>query len=513
MRVVFSALHSGYYRNLESVVAELARRGHQTYLGAERHESAIGGRLIIDRLAAASPLITHGISPRREKEALTLVSKVRLGIDYLRYLEPAYAATPALRQRAEVRTSKLVVSLANAVPGTSPRLRRQMRRLLDDVDRAFPPSPKVERFLDQHRPDVLLVTPLIGLVATSQIDLLRSAQARGIPTGVCVWSWDHLSSKAIIRDVPDRLFVWNGMQREEAIEMHGIPADRIVVTGAQNFDRWFERGPSRPRADFARHVGLPDEAPYVLWVCSALFPNSPPEAEFVLEWIAALRRSSDPRVRDLQVLIRPHPSRMTEWETADWRKVPGVALYGGNPIDDASRNDYFDSLHYSHAVVGLNTSAFIEAGIVGRPVMAILTEPFFANQEGTLHFRYLMHTAGGLLTVARSLDEHTAQLSSLLEDGPSRDLVLAQQRRFVEAFVRPHGLSVPATRVMTDAIESLAAEQSHPVPRRAGARGRMGLRLLRLLDRLPSTRRLLLDEREVHSKKRQADERRAASRS
>ena len=40
MRILFAALHNGYYRNLESVVEELARRGHEIYLGAEREDSA-----------------------------------------------------------------------------------------------------------------------------------------------------------------------------------------------------------------------------------------------------------------------------------------------------------------------------------------------------------------------------------------------------------------------------------------------------------------------------------------
>ena len=49
-----------------------------------------------------------------------------------------------------------------------------------------------------------------------------------------------------------------------------------------------------------------------------------------------------------------------------------VAVWGSSPVDAAGRDDYFDSLWHSTAVVGLNTSAFIEAGIVGRPVLTIL---------------------------------------------------------------------------------------------------------------------------------------------
>ena len=81
-----------------------------------------------------------------------------------------------------------------------------------------------------------------------QIDHLRAARALGRRTGVCVFSWDHLSSKALLRSVPDRVLLWNETQKQEAMRWHGMPADRIVVTGAQCYDQWFDRTPSRDRA-------------------------------------------------------------------------------------------------------------------------------------------------------------------------------------------------------------------------------------------------------------------------
>ena len=46
-------------------------------------------------------------------------------------------------------------------------------------------------------------------------------------------------------------------------------------------------------------------------------------------------------------------------------------------------------MYHASATVGLNTSAMIEAAIVGRPVHTILVPEFQHSQEGTLHFRYL----------------------------------------------------------------------------------------------------------------------------
>ena len=496
MRVLFAALHAGYYRNLDSVVEELASRGHDVHLGSERPESAAGGQQIVERLAAHHSRVTYGMTPGRETASLALASKVRLSIDYLRYLEAPYQSTPALWQRARERAPVGLIRLTRTAGGAGRVVRRGLRRVLDAVDRAQPPSPAIERFLDAQQPDVVLVTPLIGVVPSSQLDLLRSAQARRVPTGVCVWSWDHLSSKAIIRDLPDRLFVWNETQRREALDMHRVPPDRVVVTGAQCFDRWFDRSPSRNRSEFVRHVGLPDEGPYVTWVCSALFPGSPSEAEFVRRWVACLRASPDPAVRQVNIVVRPHPSRTADWNGVDWRAERGLTLWGGNPVDESSRSDYFDTLHHSAAVVGLNTSAFIEAGIVGRPVLAILPPEFTSNQEGTIHFRYLTAADGGLLTTARTLDEHAQQLGAMLAGPPAG--VLERQRRFVERFVRPQGWHVPATHVLADGIEALARMEPARARSHAGSlTGSLGLRALQAMDGSRWLGTWLLDEREA----------------
>jgi hypothetical protein len=267
---------------------------------------------------------------------------------------------------------------------------------------------------------------------------------------LCVWSWDHLSSKALIRESPDRVFVWNETQKREAVELHGIAPERVVVTGAQCFDIWFDREPARDRETFCRRVGFPADRPFILYVCSALFLGSPPEQAFVVEWIRRVRASSSPVLRSAPILVRPHPSRMRQWEGVDLTSFGDVALWGDRPLDGSSRADYFDSLYHSAAVVGLNTTAFIEAAITGRPVYTVLLPEFFENQMGTIHFRYLLEAGGGLLTVAPDFDEHLRQLADALAQPTT------MVRPFVREFVRPHGVSVTATPLFVRQVEAMA---------------------------------------------------------
>ena len=68
------------------------------------------------------------------------------------------------------------------------------------------------------------------------------------------------------------------------------------------------------------------------------------------------------------------------------------------------------------------------------------------------------------------------------------------------------GLTVSATSVMADAIESLAGAGPADTPRAVPASGRLGFATLRAYARMPAGRRMLLDERETKAKKRRADE-------
>jgi hypothetical protein len=440
---LFIARHFTYFRNFDSVIELLAARGHHVHLAADRDE-ALGGRELVDRLAARLPNVSVGFTPIHEFGRYTRVARaLRLGLDYLRYSDPRFESMPKIRQRAYERTPAFVLALAK-LP-----FRRATAWVLERIEEAVPRQHGVDDFIRTHRPDLLLVTPLIEL-GSPQLDYVRAAKRLGVRSALCVWSWDHLSSKALVRVLPDAVLVWNETQKAEAERFHGIAAGRVRVTGAQCFDRWFNRAPSRDRADFCRRAGLPDDKPFILYVCSALFRGSPSEAAFVREWVKGVRASGDPALAGMNILVRPHPQRMDEWTAGE--RLAGAALWGSNPIDEQSRADYFDSLYHSAGVVGLNTSALVEAAIVDRPVFTLLLPEFHENQEGTFHFHHLMTVGDGFLNTARSIDEHVRQLAAL-----ARGEAVKANRPFVERFIRPRGVDAAATPVFVETVESLAA--------------------------------------------------------
>jgi hypothetical protein len=297
-------------------------------------------------------------------------------------------------------------------------------------------------------------------------ETVKAAQHLAIPVAAAIGSWDHLTTKGLIKIVPDRIILWNELQAREATELHRVPRRRIVVTGAQAFDQWFDRRPSTHRDAFCAAVGLDPARPYLLYTGSS--PNVTPAAReipFVESWLRALR-SAPPPVRNVGVLVRPHPGNIEAWARVDLSEL-GCAIAPrerpGIQMDERDESLYFDSIHHSAAVVGINTSAILESLIQRRPVFTIRA-PEFA-QEDTLHFHHLL----ACVRLAATMDEHLAELARALEDPDAhRDEI----ERFLHVFIRPHGLDRPATPIVADAIESIGAlRHRKPLPARLAFSG------------------------------------------
>jgi hypothetical protein len=463
MRILVQVTVTTMLRHFTDVLLELATRGHDVRIAVSDKRTDLPLPIALKDHSR----ISFTLCPGRRGDAWAERSiELRMIRDYLRYLEPAFKDADKLRSRARRKTIK---ALTNGRKGhVSAHCPHCRARIADDdlvrtifpegssgldaladclalIEDTLPSDRAIAAFLEEERPDALLVTPLIK-IGSYQAEYVRSAKALGIPVGFPVFSWDNLSTKGLIHLVPDRVYVWNARQKQEAVELHRVDAGQVVVTGAPRFDRFFEMKPEIGREAFCASLGFDPRRPILTYLCSSEF-IADNETAFVARWIDEIR--TDPTLAECNIAIRPHPRQKGQWKGFALER-PRVAVTFPESI--STDQSLFDTVYHSVAVVGLNTSAQLEAGIVGRPVFTILVPEFAGGQEGTLHFKYLLKEHGGFVEVASDFDVHRCHLADAVTGKYDADTI----KSFIEEFLRPHGRERAVSPMMADAIEDLA---------------------------------------------------------
>jgi hypothetical protein len=467
MRILLALKQRNYLNAFAGVINELLGRGHAVRLVWPDDDVSRP-----EEVTADGDLSIESYTPKRGDEWAPVAATVRRASDYLRYLEPAYRDAGKLRARA---FEKLLHSLSHGErlpePGwgdlglaLSVTERGRLQTIARLMEAAMPSDPRHEALLREWKPDLVLVSPLIDL-GSAQTDIIKSAKAVGIPTGMLLFSWDNLSTKGSLHERPDHMFVWNELQRREAVELHDFPLERTHAAGAPRFDDFFALSAMTDRATFCEPLGFDPRQPVLMYLGSSKFVITERELPFIARWIAAIRESPDDRLRCSNILVRPHPDVKAgddegPAQNIRWRGIEGKGVVT-RPFEDAQAvvlrthyrraQGFVEALTHSSAVVALNTSAALEAAIVGRPVFTILAGDAADGQASTLHFRYLLESEGGCVSLASTFDEHRAQLSAALDD-PGRPERL---RAFAASFLRPAGFTTPASRVLAGAIETV----------------------------------------------------------
>jgi len=459
MRFLFVLRSAGLLSVFEAPIQGLCERGDEVLVLLEETAQLVPPFQRLES-SVSGLTIRPGGAPPGDDADLDLDASLRTTIDYLRYFEPELQRATKYRARCGRPLPKRLRGQMDRAAGKSPELRQALAAGLRAVERSLPVPNAVMDAVERERPDAVIVSPLLKR-GSPQVNYLRAARRLGIPSALCVASWDNLTSTGVIHEIPDLVTVWNETQRQEAVRLHGVPPERIAVTGAPRFDAWFDHSPTTSREEYCRGLGLPADRPHLLYVGSHKF-TAPDEGEWISAWLSGLRASGHPELSEVPVVVRPHKEGALRLDSTAERRLsrePGLVVHprgGAAVVDDASLSEYFDSIHHAAAVVGINTSALIEAAVVGRGVHVPLADRYRSTQQDSPHFDHLRTVGGGLIVAAESAAEHARDLAIALrsEDG---DGASTRARSFLAAFIRPHGLDRPATPLMVDALRALAA--------------------------------------------------------
>ena len=281
-----------------------------------------------------------------------------------------------------------------------------------NFERFIPPDQGIIEHLKQINPDVVFATPM-NMRFSAEVEYAKAAKHLGIPVVSVVFSWDNLTTKGLFHIEPDILFAWNERQKRDAIEIHGIPKENIQISGSPFFDKWFDNRVLKPRSEFCLKVGLDPDEPYFLYLGSS--KNIAEDEGWVIELVA--------ETAGTQILIKPHPFYAT-WKNYKKFEEKYSVLYSS--LEDEW--DLYNAIIHSEYTVGINTSAMIDAVILGKPCMAIISEKYKKTQLEADHFKVLMQS--GVIELY-SIEARRYFKCSTLSECP--------RERFIKQFIRPNG--------------------------------------------------------------------------
>ncbi len=458
-RFVWAFGSVGYYRHFRTVIELQLQQGHEIFVLYEKTND-LDAYVEDENALRAYPNFHCELLPKKltkysvDKDLYAL----RCTWDYLRYFHPTFKDADYLKSRVEPDALPGFVKVGKTGLFRFTPFRLLAEKYVAHLEEKRPVDPLMVNKLASFKPDAVMLSPLIRF-GSRQTDFVRAARQLGLPSVLCVASWDNLSNKGAIRVIPDKVVVWNDEQIEEAVDFHYVPRERVITTGAQTFDTWFERKPTVDRKTFCEALGLDPGRKLIAYLCSSGSIGGE-EWVFIEKWLAAVRSAKSGPVADAQVLIRPHPKNRGQWGGQDSFQGAPVWPLGDEGFYGRSGADcLFNTLWHADVHVGLNTTAMIEAAILNRPVLTPQLNEMPEVQRATeqmYHFRYISEETGGFVRISHTMERHLEQLAESLEH-PER--FEKDAKRFIARFVRPRGSDVPAVEVLAQELDAIAVRR------------------------------------------------------
>jgi hypothetical protein len=322
--------------------------------------------------------------------------------------------------------------------------------------------PRLRRWVLRWEHLILRDKALDALLSTEPVDLvlmgspgyeaqdallLQAAVRAGIPVAAAVLSWDNLSSKGFINPQPDRLLVWSDHMRREAIELHDVPPERIIVTGAPHYDIYANSSRFGSRSENFSCLGLDPDRRLILYGTNhtAHFPDEIEVVKRVAQWV-----EEESLGIPCQLWIRLHPQAVagpykvaadqyrdlvSERVKVEFPPVQESSLLWDLPQSDLEH--LVRLLRDADVVINTASTLAIDAAIFDRPVVCIAYDPagvlpYDKSVRRYYDYTHMSHVVrAGAVQVATSPHELRQKISAYLKrpalDREGRQRIVEQQ--------------------------------------------------------------------------------------
>lgn len=210
--------------------------------------------------------------------------------------------------------------------------------------------------------------------AQNELDvrLMKEGRYRGIKIISMVRSWDNLTSKGILRFVPDALLVNNGIVKAEATRYSFISQEKIKIIGIPHYDQYFSTTPES-KSNFFSGFGFDVKKALVIYApIGDRYIRKNQTDKYVLETLSSL---------DVNILVRLPPTdevNFSGFESKNakvaFQKTGNHFAKGGKKLSEITQADerslIFALARASVIVTGQSTIA-IDVCVFDKPVVIV----------------------------------------------------------------------------------------------------------------------------------------------
>ncbi len=241
-------------------------------------------------------------------------------------------------------------------------------------NRIFLRSSLFRSSFEEFSPDAVFATDVQN---EFDVRMLSEAKALHLPTIGMVRSWDNLSSKGLLRILPDRFVVHNEIIKRELIELNYAPTEAISVIGIPHYDR-YSKPDVTERELFLQSFGFDPERKTILYApIGDRYISDNGLDSLVIETLMKL---------EVNVLVRLPPTDHVSYKDA-YQGPALLAIYGTgsrpwrpgkrgegvkeSEIDSEDEQRLVDSLAHADVVVTGHSTIVIDAAAFDRPIVVI----------------------------------------------------------------------------------------------------------------------------------------------
>lgn len=296
------------------------------------------------------------------------------------------------------------------------------RRLLRFLDSLFFRREPYAELFTKYDPSIIFAT---NVFAELDIELLREAKRRNIPTLGMVKSWDNVTSKGLIRQVPDKMIVHTERVRNEVVMYADMRSEQIVVCGVPQYDIYF-RPDSSERIAFWTRFGIDGTKKVILYLEPGL--KLAPRGHEI--WQMLDMAIDDGKIKSkVDVFLSVHPAYAYRADIAEKlahiRPVKFGYRLAANDLKtwELSNDAYKDVMRvvrYSDLVITTGSTMNIESSIFNKPIINIAFDgreslPYHESVRQYYDYTHLLPIVrSGGVKIAYSFDDLVSDVNELL---------------------------------------------------------------------------------------------------